>query len=39
MRLVDDAIIQAVQERIRHKSKTFFEKGIRMLPERWKKIC
>jgi hypothetical protein len=33
----DDAVIQTVQEWIRHQPKAFFEKGIKILPERWKK--
>ena len=32
----DDAIIQTVREWIRRQPQAFFEKGIRMLPERWK---
>jgi hypothetical protein len=31
------AVIQTVREWIRCQSQAFFEKGIRMLPERWKK--
>jgi hypothetical protein len=30
-------IIQTVREWIRRHPQAFFEKGIRMLPERWKK--
>jgi hypothetical protein len=30
-------IIQTVREWIRRQSQAFFEKGIRMIPERWKK--
>ncbi|PNF35252.1 hypothetical protein B7P43_G06857 [Cryptotermes secundus] len=37
MRFVDDIINQTVQEWIHHQPQVFFEKGIRMLPERWKK--
>jgi hypothetical protein len=38
MRFADnDAVIQTDREWIRRQSKAFFEKGIRMLPERWKK--
>jgi len=33
----DDAVIQTVREWIRRQPQAFFEKGIRMLPERWKK--
>ncbi|PNF31849.1 hypothetical protein B7P43_G08910 [Cryptotermes secundus] len=37
MRFVDnDAVIQTVREWIRRQPQDFFEKGIRMLPERWK---
>jgi hypothetical protein len=38
-RFVDnDAVIQTVRDWIRRQPKTFFfEKGIRMLPELWKK--
>jgi hypothetical protein len=32
-----DAVIQTVREWIRRQPQSFFEKGIRMLPERWKK--
>ncbi|PNF38656.1 hypothetical protein B7P43_G01208 [Cryptotermes secundus] len=40
MRFVDDdAIIQNVREWIRHQPQDFFEKGIRMLPKRWKKCA
>jgi hypothetical protein len=31
------AVIQTVREWIRRQPQAFFEKGIRMLPERWKK--
>jgi hypothetical protein len=34
---MNDAVIQTVQEWIRCQPQAFFEKGIRMLPERWKK--
>jgi len=38
MRFVDDdAVIQTVREWIRRQQQAFFEKGIRMLPEHWKK--
>lgn len=38
MRFADnDAVIQTVREWIRRQPQAFFEKGIRMLPERWKK--
>jgi hypothetical protein len=38
MRFADnDAVIQTVLEWIRRQPQAFFEKGIRMLPERWKK--
>jgi hypothetical protein len=38
MRFADiDAVIQTVQEWIRRQPQASFEKGIRMLPERWKK--
>jgi hypothetical protein len=37
MRFVDDAVIQTVWEWIHRQPQAFFEKGIRMLPERWKK--
>jgi hypothetical protein len=37
MRFADDAVIQTVREWIRHQPQAFFETGIRMLPERWKK--
>jgi hypothetical protein len=33
----NDAIIQTVREWIRCQPQAFLEKGIRMLPERWKK--
>jgi len=33
----DDDTIQTVREWIRRQPQAFFEKGIRMLPERWKK--
>jgi hypothetical protein len=33
----NDAVIQTVREWIRRQPQAFFEKGIRMLPERWKK--
>ncbi|PNF13621.1 hypothetical protein B7P43_G17418 [Cryptotermes secundus] len=33
----DDAVIQNVREWIHHQPQNFFEKGTRMLPERWKK--
>ncbi len=37
MRFADnDAVIQTVREWIRRQPQAFFEKGIRMLPERWK---
>jgi hypothetical protein len=36
-RFADDAIIQTVREWIRRQPQAFFEKGIRMLPELWKK--
>ena len=37
MRFVDnDAVMQTVREWIRRQPQDFFEKGIRMLPERWK---
>jgi len=37
MRFADnDTVIQNVREWIRRQPQTFFEKGIRMLPERWK---
>jgi hypothetical protein len=37
-RFVDnDAVIQTVREWIRRQAQAFFEKGIRMLPERKKK--
>jgi hypothetical protein len=39
MRFADDAVIQTVREWIRRQPKAFPEKGIRMLPEHWKKIC
>jgi len=32
-----DAVIQTVRQWIRRQLQAFFEKGIRMLPERWKK--
>ena len=32
----NDAVIQTVREWIRRQPQAFFEKGIRMLPERWK---
>jgi hypothetical protein len=34
---VDDTVIQTVQGWIRRQPQAFFEKGIRMLPERSKK--
>ncbi|PNF32144.1 hypothetical protein B7P43_G02848 [Cryptotermes secundus] len=38
MQFVDnDAVIQNVREWIRRQPQNFFEKGIRILPERWKK--
>jgi hypothetical protein len=36
-RFADDAVIQTVWEWIRCQPQAFFEKGIRMLPERWEK--
>jgi hypothetical protein len=33
----NDAVIQTVREWIRRQPQAFFGKGIRMLPERWKK--
>jgi hypothetical protein len=33
----NDAVIQTVREWIRRQPQVFFEKGIRMLPESWKK--
>jgi hypothetical protein len=36
-RFANDAVIQTVQEWIRRQPQAFFEKGIRMLPEQWKK--
>jgi hypothetical protein len=33
----DNAVIQTVREWIRRQPQAFFEKGIRMLPERWEK--
>jgi hypothetical protein len=36
-RFAEDAVIQTVREWIRRQPQAFFEKGIRMLPERWKK--
>ena len=39
MQFADDAIIQTVREWIRCQPQAFFEKGIRLLPERWKKMC
>jgi hypothetical protein len=33
----DDAVIQTVQEWIHRQPQAIFEKGIRVLPERWKK--
>jgi hypothetical protein len=33
----NDAVIQTVREWILRQTQAFFEKGIRMLPERWKK--
>jgi hypothetical protein len=33
----DNAVIKTVREWIRHQPQDFFEKGIRMLPESWKK--
>ncbi|PNF20424.1 hypothetical protein B7P43_G08132, partial [Cryptotermes secundus] len=38
MRFVDDAVIQTVWEWIHHQPQAFFKKGIRILPERWKKV-
>jgi hypothetical protein len=32
-------LIQTVREWIRRQPQAFFEKGIRMLPERWEKMC
>jgi hypothetical protein len=37
-RFADGAVIQTVREWIRRQPKAFFEKGIRMLPERWEKF-
>jgi hypothetical protein len=37
MQFADDAIIWTVREWIHRQPKAFFEKGIRMLPECWKK--
>jgi transposase len=38
MRFADNAtVIQSVWDWIRRQPQAFFEKGIRMLPERWKK--
>jgi hypothetical protein len=37
MRFADDTVIQTVREWIRCQPQAFFEKGIRMLPEHWKK--
>jgi hypothetical protein len=34
----NNAVMQTVWEWIRSQPKAFFEKGIRMLPERWKKL-
>jgi hypothetical protein len=34
----NDAVIQTVREWIRRQPQAFFEKGIRMLPERWEKF-
>jgi hypothetical protein len=34
----NDAVIQTVQEWIRRQPQAFFEKGIRMLPERWQNV-
>jgi hypothetical protein len=31
-------IVQTVREWIRRKTQAFFEKGIMMLPERWKNV-
>jgi hypothetical protein len=40
LRFADNgAVIQTVREWIRRQPKTFLEKGIRMLPERRKKMC
>jgi hypothetical protein len=33
----NNAVIQSVREWILRQSQAFFEKGIRMLPKRWKK--
>jgi hypothetical protein len=33
----NDAVIQTVREWISRQLQVFFEKGIRMLPERWQK--
>jgi hypothetical protein len=33
----NDAVVQTVREWIRRQPQAFFEKGNRMLPERWKK--
>jgi hypothetical protein len=38
MRFADiDTVIQTVREWIRRQPQAFFGKGIRLLPERWKK--
>ncbi|PNF16226.1 hypothetical protein B7P43_G15299 [Cryptotermes secundus] len=37
MQFVDDAVIQTVREWTCRQPQAFFEKGIRMLPECWKK--
>jgi hypothetical protein len=37
MRFADDTVIQTVREWIHCQPQAFFEKGIMMLPERWKK--
>jgi hypothetical protein len=34
----NDAVIQTVREWIRRQPQAFFEKGIKMLPERWKNM-
>jgi hypothetical protein len=34
---INRMIIQTVREWIRRQPQAFFEKGIRMVPERWKK--
>jgi hypothetical protein len=39
-RFADDAVIKTVREwirRLRRQKQVFFEKGIRMLSERWRK--